>query len=114
MIAQSLERIFHALADPGRLGMVERLSAGPATVKQLAAPSGMRLPSAVKHLQILEAEGIVVSRKQGRTRTYYLEPRALRAISDWTRSREAAWSRAFDKLTAAMLAIPEVESENET
>ena len=113
MIGQSVEHIFHALADPGRVGMVERLSLGPATGKQLAAQSGMRLPSAVKHLQILEAGGIVVSKKQGRSRTYYLEPEALRTISEWTRSREASWNNAFDKLAAAMLSVPDVESEND-
>lgn len=113
MIGQSVEHIFYALADPGRLRMVERLSMGPATVKQLAVPSGMRLPSAVKHLQILEAGGIVVSKKMGRSRTYYLEPTALRTISEWTRSREASWNKAFDKLAAAMLAIPDAETESE-
>lgn len=111
MMMQSVDRIFNALSDPQRRGIVERLSAGPATVKQLAAPVGMRLPSAVKHLQVLEAGGLVSSRKQGRTRTYVLETDALRSIGDWARARETAWNQAFDRLTAAMLAVPERENE---
>lgn len=108
---QPLDRMFLALADPNRRGMVEQLSEGPATVKQLAAPAGMGLPSAVKHLRVLEEGGIVSSRKVGRSRTYSIEASALRAIGDWVRSREAAWNRAFDQLVAAMQEISEEETE---
>lgn len=110
-LAQTLDRMFLALADPGRRGMVEHLSGGPATVKQLAAPRGMRLPSAVKHLQVLEEGGLVVSRKVGRTRTYSIETAALKAIGDWARDREAAWNAAFDRLGAAMQALEEEETQ---
>lgn len=107
MHAQTLDRMFLALADPHRRGMVEHLSAGPATVKELAAPAAMRLPSAVKHLKVLEEGGIVTSRKAGRSRTYSLQSGALRTIGEWARSQEAAWNKAFDQLAAAMLEIPE-------
>jgi len=110
MQAQAIDRMFTALADPHRRGMVERLSAGPATVTQLAAPTGMRLPSAVKHLKVLEEGGIVVSEKLGRTRTYSLQTGAIRTIGDWIRHRETAWNVAFDRLAAAMQAISEEDS----
>ena len=86
--------------------MVEQLSKGPATVKELAKPAKMRLPSAVKHLKVLEDGGIVVSRKVGRTRTYRIRPAALRAIDAWVRQREAALNAAFDRLVQAMHDIP--------
>ncbi len=105
-----LDGLFLALADPHRRGMVEQLSRGPATVTELAAPAGMRLPSAVKHLKVLEEGGIVTSAKAGRTRTYSVQPLALRTIADWARSREAALNAAFDRLGAAMQAMPEEES----
>jgi len=111
MQTQALDRMFLALADPSRRGLIERLSRGPATVTQLAAPARMRLPSAVKHLKVLEEGGLAVSRKVGRTRTYSIQPRALRTIADWARSREAAWNSAFDRLAAAMQELPEKESE---
>ena len=112
MEPQPLDRILAALADTIRRGMIEQLSNGPATVKQLAGPAKMRLPSAVKHLKVLEEGGIVVSRKVGRTRTYRMQPAAFRAISDWVRQREAAMNAAFDRLVQAIKDIPEEETKS--
>jgi DNA-binding transcriptional ArsR family regulator len=109
---RQLDRIFVALADPSRRGMVEQLSNGPATVKELAKPAKMRLPSAVKHLKVLEDGGIVVSRKVGRTRTYSMKPTAFKTINDWVRQREAAMNAAFDRLVQAMHDIPEKEGKS--
>lgn len=111
MQTQTLDRMFSALADPGRRGMVERLSAGTLTVKQLAEPAGMRLPSAVKHLKVLEDGGLVTSRKVGRERTYRLQVGAMQTIGEWARSREAAWNAAFDRLAAAMEEISKEETQ---
>ncbi len=110
MGAVQLDRLFMALADTGRRRMVERLSAGPATVKELAGPNDMRLPSALKHLKVLEDGGIVVSRKVGRTRTYSMQPDAFRGMDEWVRARKAAMNSAFDRLAEAMKAFPEEES----
>jgi len=107
--AVELDRLFLALADPGRRSMVEQLSRGPASVKELAQPANMRLPSAVKHLRVLEEGGIVVSRKVGRVRTYSMRPRALAPLSDWTRERENALNAAFDRLVQAVADLPEEE-----
>ena len=111
MRSQPLDRIFVALADPGRRSMVEQISNGPATVKELAKPAKMQLPSAVKHLKVLEDGGIVMSRKVGRTRTYKIRPAAFRVINEWVRQREAAMHAAFDRLVQAMHDISEEESK---
>lgn len=111
MQTQTLDRMFLALADPGRRGMVERLSAGALTVKQLADSAGMRLPSAVKHLKVLEEGGLVSSRKVGRARTYRLQVGAMRTLGEWARSREAAWNAAFDRLAVAVEEFSEEEIE---
>jgi len=105
--APELDRLLLALADPGRRGMVEQLSRGPASVKELARPANMRLPSAVKHLKVLEDGGIVVSRKDGRVRTYAMRPQALSPLSDWIRERERALNAAFDRLAQAIEDFPE-------
>lgn len=105
----ALDRLFVALADPARRGMIEQLSCGPATVKELAQPANMRLPSALKHLKVLEDGGLVASRKVGRTRTYTMRPQALAPIHDWMREREGALNAAFDRLAQAISAIPEEE-----
>lgn len=105
--SQQLDHMFHALADPYRRGMVERLSRGPASVKQLAGPMDMALPSAVKHLRVLEDGGIVVSKKVGRIRTYTMRPQALASIGKWVKQRETAMNQAFDRLAQAMAEFPE-------
>lgn len=90
--------------------MVERLSRGPASVTELAEPDGLGLPSALKHLRVLEDGGIVLSEKVGRVRTYRMQPQALDIIRDWVSGREAELARGFDRLAAAMEAMPEEES----
>ncbi|GAA2890355.1 hypothetical protein GCM10010837_50580 [Aminobacter niigataensis] len=112
MDPQQLDRMFTALADAGRRGMVERLSIGPATVKELAGPANMRLPSALKHLKVLEDGGIVVSRKVGRTRTYNMQPAAFAAIDEWVRKRQTAMNQAFDRLVEAMNEMPEEQDRS--
>lgn len=107
METQALDRIFSALADPARRGMIEQLSRGQATVKELAAPVGMRLPSALKHLRVLEEAGLVVSRKVGRTRTYAMRRDTLGLLDDWLERRKAAHDEAFARLAEAMRQMPE-------
>ena len=79
MLNQShdLDRLFHALADPARRAMVERLSRGPAPVSELARPLPMSLPAAMQHLDVLITAGLVRSEKVGRVRTCTIEPQAL-------------------------------------
>jgi DNA-binding transcriptional ArsR family regulator len=108
MERQTLDRTFGALADPGRRTMVETLSAGPANVKQLAGVARMQLPSALKHLRVLEDGGIVVSHKAGRVRTYSMAPGAFDGIRAWVGKREALMNVAFDRLETL---IDEVEGK---
>lgn len=107
--SEQFDRLFQALADPYRRQMVERLARGPASVKDLAEPIEIALPSALKHLKVLEDGGIVTSEKSGRVRTYRIRPNAFRSITQWVRQREAAMGRAFDRLAQAMAALPEKE-----
>ncbi|MFT3665120.1 ArsR/SmtB family transcription factor [Piscinibacter sp.] len=92
--------MFFALADVHRRGMLDRLSRGPASVSELAEPLGIALPSAVKHLAVLEAGGFVVSRKVGRVRTYKAESRALDAMEAWVTKRKMLLNAQFDRLDA--------------
>ncbi len=75
--------MFHALADPSRLALVERLSRGPASVSELARPLPMSLAAVVQHLQVLEASGLIHSEKAGRVRTCSIEPAALQEAETW-------------------------------
>jgi DNA-binding transcriptional ArsR family regulator len=94
----SLDRVFHALADPSRRVIVERLSRGPASVSELAEPLPMSLPAVVQHLQVLEGSGIVRSEKAGRVRTCRIEPAALRPLEHWVSERRSTWERHLDRL----------------
>lgn len=93
-----LDRVFHALGDPTRREMVDRLSRGPATVKQLAEPYAMSLPAVLQHLKVLEASGLVKSEKVGRVRTCRIEHQALGNAGDWIARRQASWERRLDRL----------------
>ena len=96
--AEDLDRVFHALADPGRRVMVERLSRGPASVSELGKPLAMSLAAVVQHVQVLEASGLVRSQKTGRTRTCSINPSALRSAESWIAERRTLWERRLDRL----------------
>lgn len=95
-----LDLMFHALADPSRRAMVDRLCRGPASVSELAQPLSMSLPAVVQHLQVLESSGLVRSEKVGRVRTCRLEPQALRTAEGWIAERRTRWERRLDRLGA--------------
>jgi DNA-binding transcriptional ArsR family regulator len=96
--APPLDRVFHALADPTRRVMVERLSRGPASVSALAKPLTISLPAVLQHLHVLEASGVVRSEKIGRVRTCRIEPAALRTVERWVAGRRASWEHRLDRL----------------
>jgi DNA-binding transcriptional ArsR family regulator len=93
-----MDRLLHALADPSRRVIVERLSSGPASVSELARPLPMSLPAVIQHLQVLEASGLVRSEKVGRVRTCRIEPAALRPVERWIGARRSSWERRLDRL----------------
>ncbi|MBP8295827.1 MAG: helix-turn-helix transcriptional regulator [Burkholderiales bacterium] len=93
-----LDRVFHALGDPTRRAVLERLSVGPAAVSELAQPFDMALPSFTQHLNVLENCGLVRSEKAGRVRTYELAPPPLRAAEAWMAGRRAVWDARLDQL----------------
>jgi DNA-binding transcriptional ArsR family regulator len=93
-----LDRAFHALADPTRRLMIERLSAGPHSVTDLARPLGMSLPAVMQHLSILESSGLVVSEKLGRVRTCRIQPKALAPVEAWVQARRTEWETRLDRL----------------
>jgi DNA-binding transcriptional ArsR family regulator len=96
--APDLDRVFHALADPGRRLMLERLSEGPASVSELGRPLTMSLAAVVQHVQILEGSGLVRTQKLGRTRTCSLNTVTLRSAERWISERRIFVERHLDRL----------------
>ena len=94
----SLDTIFHALADPTRRAVVSRLTMGAAPVKELAEPFDMGLPSFMKHLRVLEKDGLISSEKVGRVRTCRLNTDRLAAAETWLGKQRALWQASADRL----------------
>jgi DNA-binding transcriptional ArsR family regulator len=102
---------FHALADPTRAAMVERLSHGPAPVSTLAEPFGMALPTILQHLRVLEASGLIRTEKRGRTRTATLNGPALAETAGWITRQAQVWEDRLDRLDALALSLMETSDD---
>jgi len=94
----SIDRVFHALGDPTRRAIVERLSEAPTSASHLAVPLAITLAAVVQHLQILEESGLVRTEKIGRVRTCRLESAGLTAAQQWIEDRRTLWERRLDRL----------------
>jgi DNA-binding transcriptional ArsR family regulator len=93
-----VDDVLHALADPSRRRIVERLIRSPASVSELAAPLPMSLPAVHQHLRVLEASGLIVSEKVGRVRTCRVTPAALAPVERWVIAQRSTWERRLDRL----------------
>lgn len=94
----SLDAAFHALSNPTRRQVLNRLMTGPAQVKDLAAPFEMGLPAFMKHLRVLEDGGLIASVKSGRVRTCYVQAERLSEAEAWLRQQRALWQASADRL----------------
>ena len=104
--------IFLALSNSTRRRVLEQLSAGPATVSELAAPFDMKLPSFVQHLSVLERSRLVKSKKQGRVRTYEIVPERFKVAEDWLSERRRSWENRLDRFDAYVRQLQHKESRS--
>ena len=93
-----VERVFHALGDPTRRAILEKLSEGPSSVSHLASPLDMTLAAVVQHLQVLEESGLVRTQKTGRVRTCNIETAGFAVAEQWLGERRSIWAKRFDRL----------------
>lgn len=108
----AVDEVFHALSNPTRRMVLERLSVGPATVSELAAPFDMQLPSFVQHLSVLERSRLVRSRKRGRVRTYEIAPERFAVVEDWLTARRRLWEARLDRFEEHVKRLKEREAES--
>lgn len=99
----SLDQMFQALADPGRRTIVDRLTRGPASVSELAAPMAMSLAAVTQHLKVLETSGLISTRKVGRVRMCRIERVALAMAEEWIAER-VLWEQRFGRLDRVLAA----------
>ena len=98
MAADTLTRVFSALADPTRRAILARLAAGEAPVTELAEPFAMSLPAISKHLKVLERAGLIVRGREAQWRPCRLEARPLKGASEWLEQYRVFWEQSLDRL----------------
>lgn len=102
-----LDKIFSALSDTTRRGVLARLCHGPGTVSELAEPYDMALPSFTQHLKVLENAGLVHSRKTGRSRVYQMTPEQLERARGWLEQQRHIWDQRLDQLDDYLMSMKE-------
>jgi len=100
-----LSLLFHALADPTRRSILTRLAETPARVTDLAGPTGLRLPTVMRHLSVLEEAGLIITSKDGRIRTCAIVPEALDPIRTWLDEQRVIWEARLDRLDAFVMNV---------
>ena len=96
--SQSAADVFHAIADANRRTLLDRVTAGEASVGTLAATVGLSYSAVSQHLSILYKAGLLSRRKDGRQRLYRLNPKPLRKVHMWTSRYEEFWRGRLDQL----------------
>ena len=107
-----LDRVFSALADPTRRGVLNSLAGGSLGVSELAAPHGMSLPGFMKHLRVLEDAGLIAREKEGRVVSCELSAQPMKAASAWMSRYEKFWSDKLDSLARYLYQQEELQTWN--
>lgn len=101
----NLDLVFQALSDPTRRAMLQRLASGPVPVSDLARPTGLALPTVMRHLSVLEEAELIDTKKTGRTRMCSSNAETLGATIDWMVEQRALWEARTDRLEAYVTSL---------
>jgi len=107
----TLDRTFAALADPTRRAILARLSAGQASVTELAAPFAMSLPAVSKHLKVLERAGLVARGRRAQWRPAQLQAEPLHEVADWLADYRRFWEERLDRFDEYLREIQGAEPD---
>ena len=107
-----LDRVFAALSDPTRRGVLDSLAGGSLAVSELAATSGMSLPGFMKHLRVLEGAGLIAREKEGRVVSCELSAAPMKTASAWMSRYEKFWSDKLDSLARYLYQQEELQTWN--
>jgi DNA-binding transcriptional ArsR family regulator len=108
---QHARRIFLAVSDPTRRGILDLLLVSECSVSDLVRPFRISQPAISQHLRILRKAGLVRVRRQGRERRYRLRGEQLRAVYDWVAHYERFWTEKLHALGAYLDADAAGETE---
>lgn len=95
-----LSDVLTALGDPARRSIVERLTRGPATPKELAAGRTITAQAISRHLNVLEAAGLIRRTRNGQQRPCHIDPEGLRVAGQWMDRHRVFWEGSFDRLAS--------------
>ncbi len=109
----NLDAIFQALSDPTRRAMLAQLGQGPLPVSVLAQPTGLALPTVMRHLGVLEAADLITTRKTGRSRICQARPDTLQATEDWLARQREIWITRTDQLEALLATMEDDDAAPE-
>jgi len=107
-----LDRVFGALSDPTRRGVLESLGQGSLGVSELAQPHGMSLPGFMKHLRVLEDAGLIARTKEGRVVSCELSAAPMKAAAAWMSRYERFWTEKLDALARYLYQQEELQTWN--
>ena len=100
-----LSLIFQALSDPTRRAMLARLGQRAVSVNELARPTGLALPTIMRHLKVLEDAALIRTQKTGRTRLCSARPETLAATMTWMEHQRTLWEARTDRLEALLKSL---------
>ena len=112
LTSDRLSAIFAALSDPTRRGMLERLTSGPVSVKELAEPFKMSPPAITKHLKVLERAGLITRGREAQWRPCKLQAAPLKEVADWTEHYRRFFEESFDRLDEYLQQLQKKEKKH--
>ena len=106
-VEDRLDRAFTALGDPIRRALIARLSRGEATVNELAEPFAVTKQAVSRHLQVLEAAGLITRSRDGQRRPCHLNAAALEELTSWIDTYRLSRERAHRRLDRVLSEMKE-------
>ena len=106
-MADPLDNVFAALADPTRRDIVARLATADATVGELAEPYDMSIQAISKHLQVLERAGLVTKTREAQRRSVHLEAEVFDLMTTWIERYRRQAEKRFQRLDALLTELPD-------
>lgn len=111
MAVDQLSVVFGALSDPTRRAILARLTAGDATVAELAKPFRVSQPAISRHLKVLERAGLISRARRSTARLSHLEAEPLREATEWLARYREFWAESHERLDELLAALHAAEHE---
>ena len=106
-----LDEVFGALADPTRRAILTRLTAGEATVAQLAAPFTVSQPAISQHLKVLERAGLITRTRRATARLSHLRAEPLREATEWLVGYREYWGESYERLDTLLATLQGADTD---